>query len=187
MAEENICFVMEPAFPPPATPTISSKAKSTLDFAMCRDSYKLIIDKNQGRVRGEIFSGTTILNPSLIIGARRGIVIPDKKPLYVAESGGLGDVIEQLSRYYSSFKGDSFVGVRLENKATLSRFLLNQEGARMLMSPCLTYNYLSAPIGTNEVWVGGDVECYNRACCGAIAPNLEDFFNREATPFLRDL
>lgn len=186
-SNQKSTFILNAAFPPKEKPISSSQIKCALDLAVCTDDVHLLLDRSNGLIRGELFRGHPILNPELIIGARAGITFSDKETIYVATGETLDLLLTNLSDNYISTTEGNLPKIYFEREEVLNRFLLNQPYARISISPCRTYNHASAPRGVNEVWVGGNVECYSRSSRGGIYPNLETFFNRGATPFLSDL
>ena len=149
---------------------------SPLDFAVCRDFYKVWIEKEGRDISAEIYTGETVLAPDLVQGVRFGIIVRDKKVLLASHGRDIGELMEELSRQYSDIGNISYAELELNphDRKTLNRFLLEEPGARMRISPSTTYNHMSVR-DTNEIWVGSAVECNGYSNSGEIHPNIQEF------------
>ena len=186
---------LQPAFLPKEKPTISSSAKIPLDFAICQEGLSCVLFGFRG-ISAQLYTGTELLDPSLIRGARRGIRINDREVLFSSNGNNVEGVINHLSQQYAQRKGLLFVPLNLNkyDGETLDDFFMNQRRARVLMSQGYTYNYYGAPKhfdhysghfkNINEVWIGADIECESRASRGAVCGNVAETLTRAAY-FLR--
>ena len=175
-------IVTFPAFPPERKPKPSSEMSCSLDFAICRENLDILIEKRKNKLSGEIFSGLTVLNPSLIKGVRKGIETLDKKTYFHEKSSSLRLLIEELSHKYSSSRNITSIVPGI-NYSEWEKFLLEREGARIFVGPSTTYNHYGTQ-GINEVWVGGDVETFYGSHTGLISPNIKEFFRQASVGLL---